>query len=368
MSVTDLAPAPPSRPERPMRGAGERYVSSFTTLTKSVKDAGLMRRAYAYYWTKFAILMVIGAGLVVAFLFIGNSWWQMGIAAALGLLMTQTAFMGHDAAHRQIFNSGRWNTWAGLVLINLVTGMGHGWWNKKHNKHHSAPNQLGKDPDIEPGPVIWTNEALQTRRSRVGRFFARIQAYTFYPLLAFEGLSLHVQGIARLFSRTKLEHRWVEAAFIAFRLGTYVALVFLVLSPGKALAFIAIQMGLFGAYLGLSFAPNHVGMPIVARGLKVDFLQRQVLMSRNITGGRWVDTFMGGLNFQVEHHLFPSMARPNLRKVAPMVREHCRAIGVRYTETTLFQSYKAVTAHVHKVGRGGADIWACPLAGQMRTA
>ncbi|MGC5617223.1 fatty acid desaturase family protein [Georgenia sp. Z1491] len=368
MTVTDLAPSPHTRPDRPARGAGERYVSSFTTLTRSVKDAGLMQRAYGYYWTKFAILMVLGAGLVVAFIFIGDSWWQMGIAAALGLLMTQTAFMGHDAAHRQIFRSGKWNTWASLVMINLVTGMGHGWWNKKHNKHHAAPNQLGKDPDIGPGPVIWTGEALQTRTTRTGRWFARIQAYTFYPLLAFEGLSLHVQGVARLFSRNKLEHRWVEASFIAFRLGTYVALVFIVLPPGKAAAFIAIQMGLFGAYLGLSFAPNHVGMPIAPRGMKIDFLQRQVLMSRNITGGRWVDTFMGGLNFQVEHHLFPSMARPNLRKVAPMVREHCRQLGVRYTETTLFQSYKAVTAHIHKVGRGGADIWACPLAGQMRTA
>lgn len=368
MTVTEHATAHPTTADRPARGAGEHHVSSFTALTKAVKDAGLMRRAYGYYWTKFAILMILGVALAVAFVLIGDSWWQMVTAAALGLLMTQTAFMGHDAAHRQIFVSGRWNTWAGLVLINLVTGMGAGWWNRKHNKHHAAPNQLGKDPDVAPGPVIWTNEALQTRRTWLGRKLAQVQAYTFFPLLTLEGLSLHVQGIARLFSRQKIEHRWVEASFIALRLGSYVALVFLVLAPGKALAFIGVQMALFGAYLGMSFAPNHVGMPIVARGMKVDFLSRQVLMSRNITGGRWVDTFMGGLNFQVEHHLFPSMARPHLRKVAPMVREHCRNLGVRYTETTLFQSYKAVTAHIHTVGRGGQDVWACPLAGQLRTA
>ncbi|MGO1583194.1 MAG: fatty acid desaturase family protein [Actinomycetaceae bacterium] len=349
------------------RGAGERYVSSFTELSKQVKEAGLLDRAHAYYWIKFAILMAVGVGLAAAFVLIGESWWQLAVAAALGLLMTQTAFMGHDAAHRQIFTSPRWNTWASLVLVDLVSGMGYGWWNKKHNRHHSGPNKLGTDPDIEPGPVIWTNEALRTRRTPLGRWFAKVQAYTFYPLISLQGLSMHRAAIVRLFSRERLEHRWVEAAFLTLRLGGHVVLVSAVLPLGMALAFHAVQLLVFGFWLAMSFAPNHIGMPLVPRGTKVDFLTRQVLMSRNISGGRWVDTFMGGLNFQVEHHLFPSMARPNLRRAAPLVREHCARHGIPYTQVTLARAYRDVTAHVHRVGRGATDVWACPLAGQLRT-
>ena len=107
--------------------------------------------------------------------------------------------------------------------------------------------------------------------------------------------------------------RPVEISFLILRLIAYVLLVFLVLSPGIAFAFLGVQLGLFGVYMGMSFAPNHKGMPLVPAEAKLDFLRRQVLMSRNIRGSRMLDTVMGGLNYQIEHHLFPSMPRPHLR-------------------------------------------------------
>ena len=116
-----------------------------------------------------------------------------------------------------------------------------------------------------------------------------------------------------MFSREPLRRRPVEIAFITVRLVGYLALVFLVLSPGIAFAFLGVQLGLFGVYMGMSFAPNHKGMPLVPKDVKLDFLRRQVLMSRNIRGSRVLDIVMGGLNYQIEHHLFPSMPRPHLR-------------------------------------------------------
>ena len=96
--------------------------------------------------------------------------------------------------------------------------------------------------------------------------------------------------------------------------------MFWVLPPEKAVAVLGVQLALFGLYMGSSFAPNHIGMPLVSPKLKLDFLRRQVLMSRNITGGRLISIFMGGLNYQVEHHLFPSMARPHLRRIQASLR------------------------------------------------
>ena len=111
----------------------------------------------------------------------------------------------------------------------------------------------------------------------------------------------------------------------------FLALVFLVLSPDKAAVFLAIQLGLFGFYMGASFAPNHKGMPLVPKELRLDFLRRQVLMSRNIRGTPFLDFMMGGLNYQIEHHLFPSMPRPHLRRAAPIIAAYCREHDVTYT-------------------------------------
>ncbi len=139
-----------------------------------------------------------------------------------------------------------------------------------------------------------------------------------------------------------------------------------VLPIGKAAAFAAVQLGVFGLLLGASFAPNHKGMPIVPADTRIDFLQRQVLMSRNVHGGPVTDVAMGGLNYQIEHHLFPNMPRPNLRRAQPLVREFCHRKQVTYTETSLISSYGIVIRYLNSVGRPDRDPFSCPMVRQYR--
>ena len=101
------------------------------------------------------------------------------------------------------------------------------------------------------------------------------------------------------------------------RLAIYLTAVFLVLPLGMAFAFVGLQVAVFGLYMGASFAPNHIGMPIIGRDVKLDFFSKQVLTSRNVSGGWWATALMGGLNYQIEHHLFPSMPRPHLAHRPP---------------------------------------------------
>ncbi|MFE4465002.1 fatty acid desaturase family protein [Oerskovia sp. NPDC056781] len=345
----------------------ERQVSEFTALTRTVQELGLMRRRYGYYWTKFSVLLALLAATGVAFVLIGESWWQMGIAALLAVLLTQTAFLGHDAAHRQIFRSGGWNDWASLVVANLLGGLSYGWWQHKHSRHHAKPNTRGGDPDMINGVLVWETETLTETKSGLRAWFAARQGYLFFPLLLLEGLNLHVSGIKTIFGRGPVKRRTVEIVFVVLRLGGYLAAVFLVLPVGMGFAFLGVQLGLFGVLMGASFAPNHKGMPTVAPDVKIDFLRRQVLMSRNITGGRWVDVAMGGLNFQIEHHLFPSMPRPSLRKVRPIVKEFCAERGILYTETTLVDSYRIVVRYLNRVGLAARDPFQCPLTAQYRS-
>jgi fatty acid desaturase len=339
--------------------------SDFTELAKTIQSSGLMRRRYGYYWAKLIGLPLLVLAALAVFVLIGDTWWQLITAAVLGVIFTQVAFLGHDAAHRQIFVSGKWNDWTSLIIGDLFIGMSYGWWRHKHTRHHANPNKEGADPDIEIPVIALTPERVQSR-NRVLRWMASHQGWFFFPILPLEGIALHASSVRRVLAREHVEHRWVEIAFLSIRLIGYGVLVFVVLSPVLAIAFLAVQLGVFGFYMGASFAPNHKGMPLVPKDAKLGFLQRQVLTSRNIRGNWFIDTALGGLNYQIEHHLFPSMPRPHLRKAARIVSEYCRSRNVPYTETGLFESYGIVIRYINRVGLGERDPFDCPLVAQRR--
>jgi fatty acid desaturase len=169
-------------------------------------------------------------------------------------------------------------------------------------------------------------------------------------MLLLEAVSLHASGIRALTSRAARYRAW-EATLLTIHVAGYLAVVFLVLSPVKAVVFILVQQGLFGLYLGSSFAPNHKGMPILDADDQTDFLRRQVLTSRNVRGGWLTDFALGGLNYQIEHHLFPSMPRPNLRHAQSLVAAFCQQQELPYCETSLVGSYAQALRYLNTVGR-----------------
>ncbi|RKT35771.1 fatty acid desaturase [Microbacterium sp. AG1240] len=356
------AGAPPA--ERALDEARVPGASDFTELSARIRGAGLLRRRYGYYWTKLVAVPLVLAAAVAAFIWIGDSWWQLITAAAFAIIFTQVAFLGHDAAHRQIFVSGRWNDAVSLIIGDLFVGMSYGWWRHKHTRHHVNPNKEGADPDIDLPVISFTPAQAARRRNPLTAWLIGHQGAFFFPVLLLEGVSLHATGIARVLHREHVDRRWIEIVLLTVRIGGFIALAFVVLSPGIAVAFLAVQLGLFGVYMGASFAPNHKGMPLVPASLRLDFLRRQVLMSRNVRGGRFVDTALGGLNYQIEHHLFPSMPRPHLRHAAPIVRAYCVRLGIPYTETSLLGSYAIVVRYINRVGLGERDPFDCPLVAQ----
>jgi fatty acid desaturase len=349
----------------PAERAADRYVSLYTDLSKQVRDRGLLRRRYGYYWSRI-ILAVSAVGVILAgVVLLGNSWFQLILAGLLGIVLTQLGFLGHDSAHRQIFRSAAWNDWTARLLAAGFVGMSLGWWRSKHNRHHAAPNQEGRDPDIAPGVIAFTPAAV-TERSGLSGWLARRQGWFFFPLLTLEGLNLQVASVRLLLQRRSMPHQRLEGAVVLSRLVGYLVLLLVLLPPGKAGAFFGVQMALFGLCLGGSFAPNHKGMPVVPATMKIDFLRRQVLMSRNIRGGPFVDFALGGLNYQIEHHLFPSMPRPALKQAQPLVRAYCADFGVPYTEVGLLASYGIVVDYLNNVGLRARDPFDCPLAARFR--
>src|SRR3954447_20175674 len=242
--------------------------------------------------------------------------------------------------------------------------MSYQWWMTEHNRHHANPNTVGKDPDIAFDTISFTEEDAARQRGILAAITRR-QGYLFFPLLLLEGVNLHVTSIRSLLSRGPVDRRASELVAIVLRLSIYVSIVFLMLPLGMAFAFLGVQLAVFGVYMGATFAPNHKGMPIIPADVRLDFFNRQVLTSRNIAGRIWPTVLMGGLNHQVEHHLFPSMPRFHLLRAREMVIEHCRELDVPYTEVSLLKSYGAVIEYLNRVGLAPRDPFACPVAARL---
>jgi fatty acid desaturase len=321
--------------------------SEYTQLSRQIKQTGLLDRRRGWYAAKIGLNLLLLAGGWAAFAILGESWWQLVTAAYLAVVVTQIAFVGHDAGHRQILRARRANDLVGLVHANLLVGISFGWWVGKHDRHHSNPNHEDLDPDIGIAALAFTAGQVRDKRGLV-RVVARYQAFLFFPLLL-EAAHLYTASVKAVL-RGAGRANAVEALLLLVHVAGYVTALLLVLPPLQAVAFALVQQGLFGLYLGCTFAPNHKGMPVVADGEELDCLRRQVLTSRNVRGSRVVEFVLGGLNYQIEHHLFPNMPRPNLRRAQPLVRAFCSHHNIPYTEATMFGSYAEALRHLHTVG------------------
>jgi fatty acid desaturase len=321
--------------------------SEFAELSRIIRQRDLLRRRHGSYAMKFALNAALMAVGWAVFGLLGPSWWQMFTAVFLALVFTQLAFIGHDAGHKQIFRDRRANDVVGYLHAGLV-GISYQWWVAKHSHHHANPNHEDDDPDLDI-PLLAFSARQATDKRGVLRWIAKYQAFLFFPLLALEGLNLHAASVQAVLRR-KLKAGRLETTLLAVHIVSYLAVVFWVLSPLQAAVFIAVHQCVWGVYMGCSFAPNHKGMPVVRSGEKLDFLRKQVLTSRNVRGGWLTDFALGGLNYQIEHHLFPNMPRANLRHAQTHVRAFCAQRGIPYSQTSAFGSYGQVLRHLHRTG------------------
>ncbi|APX00410.1 fatty acid desaturase family protein [Arthrobacter sp. QXT-31] len=335
---------------------------AYLQLSQQVRETGLLRRTPWFYALVGGVLAIGIAGCAALSVLLGPSWFQLLIAAALGILFTQVAFLAHEAGHRQILAGGPPTTCS--PASGRCGGVSYSWWDSKHSRHHANPNKVGRDPDIEVDTIsssTWTRQSQgHSCPDHPPPGLAVLPAAdTGGPESALS------QPSPPALPRTG-QGPQVELGLLALRFAAVLLPLFLLLPPGMALAFLGVQLGVFGLYMGATFAPNHKGMPVIDRDAKLDFFSKQVRTSRNISGGWWATWLMGGLNYQVEHHLFPSMPRPHLAKARRLVREQCTRLSVPYTETSIWSSYGTVITYLNRVGLAARDPFECPMTAQYR--
>ncbi len=329
--------------EEPLQvAAGDDYAQ----LRRLVKQAGLLEKQPAYYAGRFVLtLTLLAAGLTFLAL-VDTLWLQLVDAVLLAFVWAQVAFLGHDAGHRQIFKSTRRNDFVGLGIAFLL-GMVRTWWVDKHNRHHSYPNEPGKDPDVDIPVLAFSEDEARGKRG-LYRLIVKYQAYFFIIMLSMEGfVGLRLAGIQYMLHR-KLKYPVVEPLVMIAHFTAFLGLIFYLLSPWHAVLFLVVHQMLFGLYMGAVFAPNHKGMPMMDGDVSLDYLRRQVVTARNINPNPVTDFCYGALNYQIEHHLFPDMPRNRLGEARKIVRAYCRDRSISYYETGPLRATQEILGFLHR--------------------
>lgn len=284
----------------------------------------------------------------------------------MALFWQQCGWLAHDFLHHQVFKYRPVNNVFGVLVGNIFQGFSVSWWKDKHNHHHAVPNVTdapsGGDPDIATMPILFWSEKLieQEKLEDLPRWMLRNQAILYWPVLCVARTSWLLQSILyqlqpRNPNVTSTPLYIAELAGLAVHHGLYAALVVKIglSSIWSAVLFHLVCQATGGLFLGLVFTVGHNAMDVLTEEemRKLDFVRLQVRTTRNVNPHWFTDWFCGGLNYQVEHHIFPSIPRHHLPAVAKMFRQFCYEHSIPYTSETLIAGNKSVCAILKSISK-----------------
>ncbi len=330
----------------------DRLLSSVQEL---LKDAGLYNRQHGYYARVMSgTLSLFILGIMGIILTHNTLWILLLVAVFQSFVSTQFGFLAHDAVHDQIFASQKANR-AIALFCGFVMWLSPSWWGDKHNTHHRYPNALGKDRDINISIFALTQIQALSKHWPI-TIIVKYQAIFFIPaIFMLEALSIRLDSLQHLIfsllGKKEVTYRPVEFAIFLIHPIVYFGLLFWLIDPWyHAALFIGVHQGFLGVYMGLVFATNHKGMLMIDEDTKLDSLRLQVLTTRNVTGGWLVDFLMGGLNFQIPHHINSWMPRCNFKKANEICRDFCEEHDITYCEMSVWKAYHTIFAFLHRIG------------------
>jgi len=326
---------------RPLLANGD-----YAALRRLVKNEGLLRAQDGYYLMKLLVgLGMLAIGVTIAVL-ASHPLLLLADAVFSAFATTQVALLSHDIIHRQAFRGKRLNAALQLMIGNLVLGISHSWWDNKHRQHHANPNHVDKDPDIQLPFLSFAEEQFAKRPAWL-RPVIRVQAVIFPFVFPLQAVAMYWTSFVHLLTEPA-PRRAMQWALIGVHFILFAWLLSFLGGWGMAVGFTVVYLGAFGAYNSSVFASNHKGMPLTTDGTRMDFLREQVTTSRNLDAHPATDFLYGGLNYQIEHHLFPTMPRNNFPRARQIVERFCGDLGISYHSTSFADAYRETFSHLQR--------------------
>lgn len=321
----------------------------YTILRSVIQKSGLLDRAYGYYFILFTLTIT---GFFISAYFVVTVEYLPAViiwGIILSFFTVQLSGIMHDAGHRAICKTPQMNDVIGFITAGLIA-MGYSSWKIKHNLHHAHTNEEDEDPDVDLPILSFTTEQYQAREG-IQRILSKYQVYFYYPIGLLVNFSVRITSMKFLLKDYKKHIREI----VLYSIGLVILYIgpFLIFDFLKAISFLLVFNFFSGVYLLNVFAPNHKGMPVLKRGQKISFLEQQIITSRNIIGNTITDYLYMGLNYQIEHHLFPNCPRNKLKLVVPYIKKLSHKMKLDYTEVGIIETNRIILSELQKVAREG---------------
>ncbi len=320
---------------------------AYQELRQYVVKSRLLDRTYGYYM---ALIFFVFTAFFFSFAgvyFTKNLYVVVLLSIIFAFFSVQIGGLIHDAGHRSIFKTPIANDIFAQVCT-LVFAACYNNWRINHNRHHAYPNQETKDPDMEI-PYGFTHDRFQKLSGFMGSI-KRYQKYTYYPFGTLASLTMRFKRYDYFQENFGRAIYWEIALFI---ISAFIRFVFPFLLFGieKASIFLAVSTLFEGFYMFHIFAPNHKGMTELGKDIKLSFLEQQIVTSRNVKGHPITDFVYLGLNYQIEHHLFPNTPRINLKKITPYVLAICEKYNLKFSEASIIESNRIILSNLSQIGQ-----------------
>ncbi|TPX33599.1 hypothetical protein SmJEL517_g03523 [Synchytrium microbalum] len=333
----------------------------FLALEARLQKEGYFETNYWFYVREF-IKTCILTSLAVWLLVKGRPGWFEVVASCLTLaaMWHQVAFVAHDAGHNGITHNRYIDGAIGTLVANFVGGLSIGWWKSSHNVHHIVTNDPEHDPDIQLLPFFAVTTRLFTgvystyykaflEFDLPAKLLIRFQHLYYYIILGFGRFNLHALSISHLSKNNQVNpYRMHEIALTSIFWCWYLYLLSYV--PTWPMVVVYVLLGHIATFLlHVQITLSHYGMSCEEHAEDEEFAVKALRTTMNVDCPWYIDWLHGGLQFQVEHHLFPRMPRHNLRKVRPFVRQYAKDNGITYVEYPFAEGNWVVLANLKHV-------------------
>lgn len=263
----------------------------------------------------------------------------------LGMLVSTYGTLGvatntHTSTHNGTSDK-RWvNDLLSYIGYPLFVSLSVTYWRHSHiSIHHTSPNVMGVDCDADFTPYfVTTDRELAESTGWRRRFFERYQAWVFPVLMWLHPWLRQRASWAHIFSRLgdpeqRRPAHWIDLGFMLLYWVVWFGIPCLFLSPWEAFLASQIRIGMISYPLFAILAPAHY--PHEAGCVRVgdwpkDFLALQTSTTINFRTGPIGGFICSGLQYQIEHHLFPGYSHVHYKKMSPFVREFCEKNGYPY--------------------------------------
>lgn len=316
-----------------------RMQEGFAQLRAEVVAENLFRRTYLYYGVYAVVLLAATASSLWLITATQSPLIQFFNALFLGACFVQAGMLGHDLSHNQVFESRRLNKYFSTVAWGLLAAASESRWYMWHNTHHAHVNHINHDPDLDI-PFLFSEKQLEGRSAFVKKYILPNQHILFFLFLPMVYLGIHRDSVVYIFMHPSWKNA-VELILITVHFAALLYLLFAFLPWAVAGMFFIVHALSGGLYMGITFAPNHKGEKITDEHEAITWLH-QITSTRNLRPNRFIFHFFGGLNFQIEHHLFPGMPRMHYPKANKIVKAFCSRNNIEFNETTFFGSMKEI--------------------------